>query len=479
MSAPLATIGMWIVSLLATETALAPIDYAADADAWNGLGYLETTAAEARVQLRRVATLDLGRLVSGDVLLWVFPSAAVGAVGADDADAFARRARIDEVEEMLAFVQDGGRLILADDFGSSAELLRRLGIERHDASPPGQLHRQGSAGDLPVVRPARDHFLFFNVDELVANHPAFFTGAGDPILTFDDPSQRLVVERAWGSGRLLAIADPSLLLNQMLRRFYGNKQFAANVLRYFCDVDPCTVELLGPDTVLRGHYRPGLGRLGHLARLFEQGGAATDAALARTSSLLAEPPLSGIVAALLALLALVGLGATLAVHRRPEQRPSLAGEPAPLPPALIEAGGLAASSSDADFTGLALTLVEQIQGLRRGGALATVESWAADDPRHSDPEAEGARVARRALLRIEREAASLRGRTPVVIGADRFVRLFHDVLAVERHLDGHSATARRRAATALAARLATSQSAHPGKPSTGPENPRDAISRPH
>ena len=89
MSAPLATIGMWIVSLLATETALAPIDYAADADAWNGLGYLETTAAEARVQLRRVATLDLGRLVSGDVLLWVFPSAAVGAVGADDADAFA------------------------------------------------------------------------------------------------------------------------------------------------------------------------------------------------------------------------------------------------------------------------------------------------------------------------------------------------------------------------------------------------------
>ena len=64
---------------------------------------------------------------------------------------------------------------------------------------------------------------------------------GDTILSF-----------ASGTILLHPDKDPSMFINQMLRRFYGNKQFAANVMRLYCEPEACRVKLARPLTTSTG-----------------------------------------------------------------------------------------------------------------------------------------------------------------------------------------------------------------------------------
>ncbi|TNF23779.1 MAG: hypothetical protein EP329_26545 [Deltaproteobacteria bacterium] len=410
-----AALALAVTSALATSvTAAAPTaDYDLDATAWNAVGYLVTTGTEARVDVEPTAALDLSQLRPDEVLLWLYPQSEL------------------PVADLSAFVDDGGHLILADDQGSSAPLLAAFGIERAPAPPAS--HRRWFEGQdgLPVLSPAGDHFLFFNVDEIVANHPAALTGAGSPILSFDGGDAHLVVERRVGAGgALLAIGDPSIFLNQMLRRFYGNKQFAANVMRVYCEHEPCRLRLLLPDTTVSGHYTGGLGRFGALPRLFERAATAINDALAALNSTLTEPPWSVSIALLLALVAAMLLALALAAWRRPVEAPALAvGVPA-RSPIVAEAIGLAAVRSDADFSALALALAEQAEHLLE---TRSIEDWVAGHRRLPRGETtESLHLLRHAVLRVKRDTASLRSRQPPAISAERFVRFYEDVQTLAR-----------------------------------------------
>lgn len=384
-----------------------PADYSLDPEAWNGIGYLMTTADEAHVRLEIEPSLDLDTLEPDDAVVLVYPTTEL------------------PVADLLAFVDSGGYLVVADDHGTSRPLLDAVGIALDPRGPTTHGKTFEDLDGLPILKPSGEHFLFFNIEEVVANYPAVLrTAARDtrPILSFDGGREHLIVEAPRGSGALLAIADPSIFLNEMQRRFYGNKQLAANVLRFYCQREPCRARLLLPGGQLTGHYDARKHRLGTLPRDLEEAIAALDEALAEASLTMAEPPWAWGIAGLAALLALVLALRAIARFRRPVPVPFPAGDAHPgEAPALGEARGLVLQRVEADFAGMAQTLGDQGEDLvaiydlealaRDGGGLAPRDRQALAD----------------AMLRVRAEAVSLRSRQPPVVSAERFLRLHADV----------------------------------------------------
>lgn len=235
-------------------------DFDPDSSAWNGLQYLRATAAEANVRLRITRDLDFGSLRDGEVLFVLAPKVALEARG--------RR-------ELARFVSSGGRLVIADDFRAGDSWMRPFGLELIAQPGPVDVHDAGRA-DLPIMKvieepelatrePPLDRFLGFEVEQVVLNHPGSLVTAGPPpagmtILQrgpYQDGVRSWMAEVVGPKARVLAIADSSIFINAMLRRHRGNKQFAANAMRYYClEGRACEVlAVVGAERVL-GSYTP-------------------------------------------------------------------------------------------------------------------------------------------------------------------------------------------------------------------------------
>lgn len=397
-------------------------DYQLDPEPWNGLGYLATTATEAKVELTTTTSLDLAALAPDDTIILVYPTAQL------------------PIEDLLAFVDTGGFLVVADDFGSTEPLLARAGIGRVPAPPPAPNQRlvEGQPG-LPILTPAGEHFLFFRVEEVVANHPAALVTTSPaaqtvrPILSFPDGTHHLIAESPLGDGALLAIADPSILLNEMQRRYYGNKQLAANVLRYYCKREPCKATLLLPGGSFTGHFDAASHRLGTLPKDLREAIDALDESLADASEALATPPIAWFVVLAAAAVGIVlGLFA-VARFRRPAAMPLPSMSPADLQaPALEEARGLVTQRFEADFGNMAETLANH--GLDLIGAYDLEKL--AHDPKASDLSPRDKQHLGDAVLRVRSEAASLHSHKSPVVPAERFLRLFADVDLLQRFARG-------------------------------------------
>jgi hypothetical protein len=398
-------------------------DYGLDSERWNGLGYLLSTAEEARVKLS-VEAVDLAALRPDDVVIVIDPAADF------------------PVQDLLAFVDAGGFLIVADELGRAAPLLERLGVVRKDGAPPDHRERWEDQEGFPIVHPAGKHFLFFNVKDLVLNYPSTFVlGAepeGDPevtrtpVLSYEGGREHVVVEANYGAGKVLLLADPSVFLNDMLRRFYGDKQFVANVLRLYCVREPCAARLARPGTPFVGHFDPDRARLGSLPREIEAFVEEVNRVLGEVSREAAEAPWSplwvGVVAALGLLLAARVLG-----RERLRVRglvPSLSAMGSS--PGVDEAQGLVAQRGDADFSQLARVLAESaVERARKADLDGRIR-----DNRVSDATSRDALGA--AWLRIQAEAASLRDPHAPRWSAERFLRLFTDARAVTAALGGRA-----------------------------------------
>ncbi len=406
-------------------------DYDLDPDRWNGLGYLVTTANEARVTLDVSNAIDLGALEPEHVLVLLYPTGPL------------------PLDDLFAFVESGGYLIVADDQGSSRQLLERVGIRRRDAGPAGHLAFWDQQEGFPILRPAGTHFLFYNVEQVVANYPAALTipePASNlrPILSFEGGREHFAVEAELGAGKLLAVADPSIFLNDMLRRFYGDKQFAANALRLYCQREPCGATLVRPGATFTGKFDAERARLGGLPKEIRARVEELNEALATFSSAVAEPPNAIAVAAVIAALLVL-----LATRVRGRERVGVSGLLPSVPsqlssPALDDARGLVAQRGEADFSHLAQTLGEYALERARRADLASVVRVPHDTPERDQ--------LRAALLRVEAETASLRSRQPPIWSADRFLRLHDDVQVLLRNTPdagrhrtgrGDPATARR------------------------------------
>jgi hypothetical protein len=218
-------------------------DFATTSTQWNGLSELIEVAREEDAPLEVLSRIDLGTLTPADGLLVIHPTDELPA------------------DDLSDYMRAGGRVAVADDFGTADTLFRVFRIGRGEPSPdaPSVLRLRGNR-ELLVARPLSQHPLTEGVGAIVTNHPrVLFHAELEPILAIGD-RDAVVLAGAVGEGRLVAIGDPSLFINNMLE-LDGNRRFASNLFLYLRGDAGGRVFLLEPGGELVGRYgEPGADR---------------------------------------------------------------------------------------------------------------------------------------------------------------------------------------------------------------------------
>ena len=190
---------------------------------WEGASELVRLARAELGAGRVVATkqIDFTELKPDDGLLVLYPERSL------------------DVDELSKFMRAGGRVILMDDYGRGESLLANFQMKRLPSPrKPAELLRHNPA--FALAEPASAHPVVADVNRVVTNHP---TGLGHPDLSpvlkirgDSEPDVAIAVAGAVGQGRLLAVGDPSIVMNSMLR-YAGNKAFARGLVRYAVETD--------------------------------------------------------------------------------------------------------------------------------------------------------------------------------------------------------------------------------------------------
>ncbi|TXD37816.1 DUF4350 domain-containing protein [Lujinxingia vulgaris] len=230
---------------VSTPTALAQ-DYEPTSTDWQGLSRFVALASAQGAELRATETLDWEEVTSDDVIVVVYPQDAL------------------TPESFASFVVDGGRLLLADDFGGGAALMERLSLRRVEPRVGALPHRRFVDGqsDWPRHSARGRHPLLEGVSEVVSNVPAVLLNEGGPVLSFDEGGG-LVYDMTLGEGRAIVLSDPSVLINSMLT-IADNARLASNAIDYLCEPagESCRVWLVHGAFEQQGRYQaPGANAL--------------------------------------------------------------------------------------------------------------------------------------------------------------------------------------------------------------------------
>jgi len=228
------------LSLLIVRPATGAPDYAPESEEWNGFSRFIATAEEAGVHIDVTTNLDWSSVRPTEPLLFVHPH------------------HVPRLDEADAFLQDGGAIILADDFGSGRQWAAHHGI--HIDTPPS--HALELPGwPHPSISPPLEGFLGFNIQaaggRIFLNHPATARTQGDieGHLRIPGRDGLVLLEKEVGAGTFQVLTDPSIWINTMMLN-HPNKQLAANVLRRHCHASPCKVRLILPSYDEEGADRP-------------------------------------------------------------------------------------------------------------------------------------------------------------------------------------------------------------------------------
>lgn len=207
-------------------------------ETWNGLSELVTLARAHDLPLEIPSRLDIRDLGPEDGLLIVHPSRELPLNG------------------LAEFMRSGGRVALADDQGEGDTLLGLYRIERTSPDVSGApLLRANEA--LPVAKVLYDHPLTRGISHLVTNHPGVVEHeALAPLIAFDGSREAVLLTGAVGAGRLVVLADPSVMINNMLE-LSDNRRFTLNLLEYLQGEEGGRVFLLTADATLVGSYGSG------------------------------------------------------------------------------------------------------------------------------------------------------------------------------------------------------------------------------
>lgn len=200
------TLGGWLVVLLTMAARVHAQPH------WDGLESLIRAARGAGSELVVSDTLDFAKLETRDALLISGPVDTL------------------PVSALTAFLRDGGRIALLDDFGSGERLLAAYQVQRLPAPKDVPLLR--NAEGLAIAYPASEHPLVEGVDLLLTNGATALAHDDlKPVFTFGHTDRALVLAGAVGAGRLVAVGDASLLINQMMT-LPSHRRFAANLIAY-------------------------------------------------------------------------------------------------------------------------------------------------------------------------------------------------------------------------------------------------------
>lgn len=229
-------------------------DYDPNNGNWNGMTTFKGLAIGMGYEVEPVTTLEWSELTSNDILFLIYPLQHV------------EPSRID------AFVQAGGNVVIADDFGDGKDAMARLGLLRAEVATPHASKYQDGLLWAPIATPKSDHPIARDVTEVVTNHPAALrepVEGATTVIGFDDAAVVVAGER--GTGRFVAVSDPSIFINRMLF-FDGNVQLTTNILLWLDRHETGTrsrhIVLLRGDVPMYGEPRPFIddprgGKLGH------------------------------------------------------------------------------------------------------------------------------------------------------------------------------------------------------------------------
>jgi hypothetical protein len=214
------TMAVLSLALTASTANAAPFDTAGTD--WEGCSRLVEIAREelgaSRVQV--VDEIDYERLGSSDGLLLIHPEGAY------------------DLDEVTAFMKLGGRVAVVDDFGDGERLLERFRIVRGPA-PADPLQMLHGNPQLPIATPSSGHPIVADVAQVVLNHPTTVKHADLSTLLRiprigGDSGPDVALAGQVGEGRLVALGDPSIFINSMLR-FPGNRALAKNLVGYLLE----------------------------------------------------------------------------------------------------------------------------------------------------------------------------------------------------------------------------------------------------
>ena len=231
------------LALLAVLAMTAPaaaqtVDYDPYSQSWNGMSSFVGLAEGMGFEVSAVSQLEWDELSSGDILVLVYPLQRV------------------DPSDLSAFVQAGGYAVIADDFGEGKEAMAALGLLRAESTVPKAASHWKGHLHAPIAQASGDHPVAHDVGEIVTNHPSMLTQTDGVTRIAGFENGAVVVAGERGSGRFVAISDPSILINKMLL-FRGNVQLATNTLRWLDrNRRARRVVLLRGDTPMYGDPRP-------------------------------------------------------------------------------------------------------------------------------------------------------------------------------------------------------------------------------
>ncbi|MGM0555022.1 MAG: DUF4350 domain-containing protein [Myxococcota bacterium] len=192
-------------------------DFSPESSDWNGLSDFVRLAEDNGMQVDVSSEVDYTDLESEDVLIFVHPTNSI------------------DVDNAAEYVVDGGRMLVADDFGAAGPMLDRLDVTRLRVEagdlPHGTYVRGNSA--LPIFTARGEHPLLNGVERVVANHPTVLTNVGGPVIAYDEGGG-IVYDMNLGQGKVIVYGDASMLINHMLA-VGENAILAENTVEYLCE----------------------------------------------------------------------------------------------------------------------------------------------------------------------------------------------------------------------------------------------------
>ncbi len=189
-------------------------NYVASSNAWNGLSRLVGIARGMGLTVEATNEIDWEDLKREDIVFILYPQGKL------------------QASHIVSFVRNGGRVLIADDFGQVPGPWGWFRLLRHDAVGVGATRFYDDLPWAPIATPwIPDHPLARDVSELATNCPAVFESEGPQIVFGFGAGEGVVAAGDLQAGRYVALSDPSVFINRMLE-FDGNVQFAINTLRY-------------------------------------------------------------------------------------------------------------------------------------------------------------------------------------------------------------------------------------------------------
>jgi hypothetical protein len=188
-------------------------EYDPYSQAWNGMASFVGLAEGMGFSVDVRDSLEWDSLEARDILFLVFPLHRV------------------DPAKLAAYVQAGGNVVIADDFGDGKEAMQAMGLLRIEVEQARSSRFYEGRMYAPIANARGDHPLSREVGDVVTNHPAVMTRVEGATTIVGLDEGAIVVAGERGFGKYVAVSDPSIFINRMMQ-FPGNVQLTGNIFNW-------------------------------------------------------------------------------------------------------------------------------------------------------------------------------------------------------------------------------------------------------